>query len=220
MVKTMKHKRSSQLTVALAASSLVLLAACAGPQDAQQVEEIGETLDEPASAEQSLQLPDHSVLQSAGSQYLLPFKKALKQTLTTAIAEGGPVNAVSACNLEAAAIAQAVSVDGVEVGRSSHKLRNPMNAPQPWMAGMLEAWAAGNKDVTFGLADLDNNRVGYAEPIYAGAQCLVCHGQPEQIPEAVQQKLASLYPDDQATGFSAGDFRGIFWVMFERPVAE
>jgi len=24
-----------------------------------------------------------------------------------------------------------------------------------------------------------------------------------------------LYPDDQATGFSEGDFRGVFWVEFQ-----
>jgi hypothetical protein len=30
----------------------------------------------------------------------------------------------------------------------------------------------------------------------------------------VASSIAELYPDDEATGFSAGDFRGVFWVEF------
>jgi len=42
--------------------------------------------------------------------------------------------------------------------------------------------------------------------------CVVCHGDPAQIPDAVLAALAARYPDDRATGFAEGDLRGWFWV--------
>jgi hypothetical protein len=47
--------------------------------------------------------------------------------------------------------------------------------------------------------------------------CLQCHG--ANIAPPVAAKLAELYPEDQATGFAAGDFRGLFWVELD-PRAE
>jgi hypothetical protein len=33
----------------------------------------------------------------------------------------------------------------------------------------------------------------------------------------IAAKIDELYPDDEATGFSEGDFRGVFWVEFPGP---
>ncbi len=38
---------------------------------------------------------------------------------------------------------------------------------------------------------------------------LVCHGSAE-VPAAVVEKLADLYPEDMARGFAFGDMRGVF----------
>ena len=51
--------------------------------------------------------------------------------------------------------------------------------------------------------------VGYVEPIKTGALCVTCHG--EHVAPPVQKVLAELYPDDRATGFKVGSFRGVFW---------
>jgi len=32
----------------------------------------------------------------------------------------------------------------------------------------------------------------------------------------LKAKLAELYPNDQATGYAAGDLRGVFWVELPR----
>jgi integrase len=57
---------------------------------------------------------------------------------------------------------------------------------------------------------LDGGRTGYVEPLATAPMCLACHG--ESIEPAVAAKLAALYPDDRATGFRAGELRGLAWV--------
>ena len=59
---------------------------------------------------------------------LKPFKQKLMQALTDGLQQG-PVAAIDKCQLEAPMIAAALSQDGIRVGRSSHRLRNPGNAP-------------------------------------------------------------------------------------------
>jgi cytochrome c553 len=49
-------------------------------------------------------------------------------------------------------------------------------------------------------------------PIRLVALCATCHGDATTIPAPVQERLAALYPQDQATGFRDGDLRGWFWV--------
>jgi hypothetical protein len=51
-----------------------------------------------------------------------------------------------------------------------------------------------------------DGRTGYVEPIYVKPVCLACHG--GNVDPGVKAKLAELYPEDQATGFREGDFRG------------
>ena len=46
--------------------------------------------------------------------------------------------------------------------------------------------------------------------------CLGCHG--KSIAPEVKAKLAELYPEDKATGFSEGDLRGAFVVTRDVPV--
>ena len=54
--------------------------------------------------------------------------------------------------------------------------------------------------------------MGYAEPIIVQPMCLACHG--ESLAPEIAAKISEAYPDDQATGFKVGDFRGVFWVEF------
>ncbi len=48
----------------------------------------------------------------------------------------------------------------------------------------------------------------YMKAIGTQPVCLTCHGTSEQIPANVEEALATSYPFDQATGYSAGDIRG------------
>ena len=56
----------------------------------------------------------------------------------------------------------------------------------------------------------------YMSAIPTQKLCLGCHG--KSIAPEVKAKLAELYPEDKATGFSEGDLRGAFVVTREVPV--
>jgi membrane fusion protein (multidrug efflux system) len=137
-------------------------------------------------------------------------KQALVAELTAAIAQGGPENAIEVCRVRAPAIAQAASQSGLSIGRTSHKLRNPANVAPEWVAPLLAAYVAGERANEPTAVVLDGGRTGYVEPLATAPMCLACHG--ESIEPAVAAKLAALYPDDRATGFRAGELRGLAWV--------
>jgi hypothetical protein len=42
--------------------------------------------------------------------------------------------------------------------------------------------------------------------------CLTCHG--SNLDADIAASIAERYPEDRATGFEAGDLRGVFWVEF------
>lgn len=146
-----------------------------------------------------------------GAELLAPFKANLKAALVSGM-EGGPVNAISACKTEAPRIAEEQSVNGVVMGRSSHKLRNRANAGPSWVMPIIEAFVSADEARTPSGVQLAGGRYGYVEPIMIQPLCLNCHGS-ELHPE-VAAKISELYPDDKATGFGEGDFRGVFWVEF------
>ena len=152
-----------------------------------------------------------------GKALLEPFKAELKEALVAGM-QDGPVAAIEVCSDKAPEIAASLSVDGVTMGRSSHKLRNRNSAPPAWLAPHLDKWAANDMRVDdvgrpAGIAvALDEGRYGYAEPIFIQPLCLTCHGT-ELAPDIAAQ-IDALYPDDAATGFEEGDFRGAFWVEF------
>jgi len=146
-----------------------------------------------------------------GAELLAPFKSDLKKALSTGMQEG-PAAAIEVCSELAPGIAQSLSVGGVRMGRSSHRLRNPDNAPPEWLAPLIESYASGDDELLPQTMAIDGGRTGYAEPIIAQPVCLTCHG--SDIDEGVAKQLAALYPEDRATGFSAGDFRGVFWAEF------
>lgn len=148
--------------------------------------------------------------EAEGAALLAPFKQDLKSELMRGM-ESGPVAAISACSLEAPKISGELSVDGVVMGRSSHKLRNPENASPEWVSPYLEAYAAGKQSGPIAIKFAED-RFGYIEPIMIQAMCLNCHG--AELHPDVAATINELYPDDEAAGFSDGDFRGVFWVEF------
>jgi hypothetical protein len=140
----------------------------------------------------------------------------LRGKLEKAMAEGGPAKAIETCASEAQPIAAKVAADtGVRVGRASKKLRNPADAPPPWVAEWLDAQAgkkfADAKGVR-AMADANGAKVARViKPIELEAKCLACHGAPASLAPEVKAVLAARYPADAATGYEAGDLRGALW---------
>ena len=146
-----------------------------------------------------------------GAELLMSFKQDLQQALKGGISEG-PAAAIQVCRVKAPSIADALSVDGVRMGRSSHKLRNPDNTAPDWVGPIMQAYLDDASSREPRAVELDGNRWGYVEPILAQPLCLTCHGS-ELAPEVAAQ-ISELYPEDTATGFEAGDLRGVFWLEF------
>ena len=146
-----------------------------------------------------------------GAELLAPFKKNLQQALKSGLAEG-PAEAIQVCRVKAPEIADALSVDGVLVGRSSHKLRNPDNTAPDWVSPIMQAYLDDPASRSPQAVELAGNRWGYVEPIIAQPLCLTCHG--SELAPDISEQIAELYPEDNATGFEAGDLRGVFWLEF------
>ena len=142
---------------------------------------------------------------------LRPLKKGLKGALQAALAES-PIAAVDACKLAAPSITEGAARPDLRVGRTSNRLRNPDNAPPGWARALLDDYVAGAPDAGARAVRLPGGGVGYVEPIRISPPCLACHG--ETVSDGVRARLAELYPEDRATGFDVGDFRGLFWVEF------
>jgi hypothetical protein len=145
------------------------------------------------------------------------FMQTLKQELMSGMQEGGPVNAISVCNLSAPAIANTYSArNGWDVGRTSLRLRNPDNAPDAWERSVLESFEqrkqAGESPAKMEYHEVIRqdgiSELRYMKAIPTAQLCLACHG--EQVDSTVRERLEKLYPDDQALGYKVGDIRGAF----------
>ena len=142
---------------------------------------------------------------------LKPLKEGLMGALKAALAAGPPADAITVCRDQAPAIAAAASRGGVTVGRTSAKLRNPNNAPRPWLAPLLAEYngkRAGEAPPSR-VVPLPDGGFGYVEPIFTAPLCAACHG--ATLDPAVETRLTALYPSDQARGYAEGDLRGLFW---------
>ncbi len=132
----------------------------------------------------------------------------LSGTLMGAIRDSGAAEAIDVCRCEAPQIATRVSKEqGVTIGRTSFRLRNPKNTPPAWAASLVEAQAADNAYVVGA-----DGRLGVLLPIRLQNPCLTCHGDPASVADDVKAQIERWYPDDEALGFAQGDLRGYFWI--------
>jgi len=148
---------------------------------------------------------------SRGAELLNPLKSNLKQALLAGL-EKGPENAITVCKEQAPAIANALSTDGVKVGRTSHLLRNQENTSPDWVTAVLEGYLTEGSDRAPTVVALADKRVGYVEPIMIKPLCLTCHG--ETLAPDLAARIKEDYPHDEATGFEVGDLRGVYWAEF------
>jgi hypothetical protein len=134
--------------------------------------------------------------------------------LTAALDSGDAGAAIAVCKEKAPDVAANIKETyGVQIGRTSHRLRNAINVAPGWATPYI---ADLTEDPTY-LAG-PNGELGALLPIKLKAECQMCHGPVEEIDEGVMAAISEAYPDDQAVGFAEGDLRGWFWV--EAPPGE
>lgn len=144
------------------------------------------------------------------------FGGSLKQALQAAIKEGGLTNGIGVCKTVAPEIAESTSNDEWTISRTSLKVRNPANTPTEWQEIQLLAMdqqpVKNGKPVEIWQVSEASGQppFQYMRAIPTEKLCLGCHG--KSIDPEVKAKLAELYPEDKATGFSEGELRGAFVV--------
>lgn len=132
----------------------------------------------------------------------------LSGRLMSVIKSDGPAKAIDVCKSEAPAFGEQIAQQfGVEIGRTSFKLRNSTNAGPEWAAPFVAAKA---EEPTF--VGLPDETLGALLPIRLKQKCTTCHGDRDSLRDDVRAALDLHYPNDQATGFKEGDLRGWFWV--------
>lgn len=144
-------------------------------------------------------------------------KKALTTELTAAMGQGVPA-AIDVCRRRAPAIAEALSRDGAIAGRATLRPRNPQNEAAGWKSDAIAYFEAAHArgeplaKARFSRV-LPDHRIAYAEPLVVAELCTTCHG--TAIAPETAAAIAASYPGDRATGYSAGDLRGVVWVELE-----
>lgn len=150
-----------------------------------------------------------------GDSLAINAQQTLLFNVGNAMKNGGPVNAISFCNINASRLTDSLSIaDNVKISRITRKTRNQKNR--------------ASEDELMILAELENNSIfdtliengnfrTYYKSIRIGMPtCLKCHGTTdEDIDPATLEKLKVLYPKDQATNYSMGEFRGAWKIIFE-----
>ena len=127
---------------------------------------------------------DVQLLKQARSQIKV-IAGELQAKVARDVQEKGAGNALYSCRLQVSGITDRLSVhSGWEIRRTSFKVRNPNNMPDPWEEDVLRLFeqrlAEGVAPETFEFAkvvNLDGKRVfRYMKPIIMQDFCTTCHG--------------------------------------------
>lgn len=145
--------------------------------------------------------------------------RELQGRLLAALDSGGPGRAVAYCADSAQALTARHAREGVYLRRVSLRVRNPANRPDAveerrlrYLDSLHRAGSLPGEVVQSRRLSSGERVVEYARPILVQQRCLACHGDPAQLAPGVREILTTRYASDQATGYRAGDLRGMISV--------
>jgi hypothetical protein len=187
--------------------ALLLVSACSGPPTGEF--EHPDLLDAEASAR----------AEALGAPAAGALAQGLMTRLSEAIDEGGVTGAVSFCSEEAIPLTHAIADEldpRLEIKRTTMRWRNPDNAPDEWEERMLryleamEGIEPGSAPETI-TAEGPDGSLRFYRTLRTAPMCLQCHG--TELDPEVRELLEARYPQDRATGYEAGEFRGLIRVQ-------
>ncbi len=159
---------------------------------------------------------------NVGDKIAAAAKMELGKNLKSALQEGGVQHAISFCNMNAMPIMDSLSTKyGATIRRVSLKPRNPNDNPGKIEKELLEAYQYQHQNslpMESNVQTVDQKSFLFTKPIMIdNALCLTCHGTPENgLSMENKAFLQSKYPDDKATGYQLGDFRGMWSITLSR----
>ncbi|MDO9255724.1 MAG: DUF3365 domain-containing protein [Bacteroidales bacterium] len=142
-------------------------------------------------------------------------QKLLLANVMIAMKAGGPGNAVTFCNVHAMPLTDSLAGDyNCRIQRISDKYRNPANKPSATDKEVSAKMISSN--VMNPVVISENGRMVYYKPIkIAMPACLKCHGSPgKEVDTKTLEIIRQKYPNDLATGYKEGDFRGLWKITF------
>ena len=155
-----------------------------------------------------------------GFEFAMGTKSLLGKNLKGKLKSEGTLGALSFCNLKAYHFTDSMSqVYDAKIKRVSDKPRNPDNSASDFENEIIqrfkESLAAGD-EIQPETHELETGFVNGYYPIVTNDMCMKCHGITDQMEDGVADKIATLYPNDQATGYKTNELRGIWVVKMKR----
>jgi hypothetical protein len=166
--------------------------------------------------------PAVAEVRKAGEAAIGAVGMKLTAALTQALGNGGPEAAVEFCRTEALPLTgQPLPAHPLvtSVKRTTRRLRNPLNAPdaaeQAALTEIERRIVLGESPLPVLVQKVATSTDGRTEwrvyrPIMVQAACLACHGNPANQTAGLRSRLQAHYPADEATGYEAGAWRGLF----------
>ncbi|GLB51519.1 hypothetical protein NBRC110019_05580 [Neptunitalea chrysea] len=154
-----------------------------------------------------------------GLSYALGTKKVLGKNLMGKIQSEGVEAALTFCNVKAMPLTDSMATKyNATIKRVSDKNRNTENKANTkevaYITQFKEVLKSGAEAQP--IIDEEGDVVHFYYPIVTNSMCLKCHGTPRDIAPKIQRKLAELYPDDKAVGYSENEVRGIWSITFDK----
>lgn len=157
-----------------------------------------------------------------GDSIVTEVQRLLLENVSRAVQEQGFPGAVEFCSEKAMMLTDVSSQGGgIVVQRLSDRNRNPENAlrsPEDSLAWMRMADIL--KDTLYPVKHFVTGGAGKETYYYKAITismptCLKCHGDTERdISRETLLAIGAIYPSDKATGYQAGEWRGIWKVRF------
>lgn len=198
--------KRTPLPITLIWLTAFLMVAC--DRDATEPENVSESRPTEAERGRVVELgqdASEALIQSLGGQ------------LKAALQSGGPVQAILVCQQAALPLTSAAgaSFEGVAIRRTTLKPRNPANAPDDIDRRVLEMMArAGGAPEP--MIEWGDDTARFYRPLMMQEVCLNCHGDAATFSPELSRTLSERYPNDLATGYALGDFRGVIRVDVKR----
>lgn len=161
----------------------------------------------------------------AGEAVASDLMKSLKQELQNALGEGDFAGAVETCKGKAMPLTEEILQSNfriLDLKRVTTRPRNPENAPDRIELAALDYFRSrieNGQDLppSYIQKATSGSEVwfNFYKPVYTAGLCLTCHGEPDRMSEDVLTTIDELYPNDKATGYRNGDFRGLIKVSLK-----
>ena len=144
---------------------------------------------------------------------------ALSKQLKFQVSENGVAKAAQYCNVRAIPLIDSLSrVHKAMVRRTSLQVRNELDLPDSVELEVLKGYhqkSVDNEALEPRVDKVGESQILYSQPILVGPYCLQCHGEVGKGIDPEDYKvIRDLYPEDMAINYQAGDFRGIWSILF------